>query len=184
MGFGRGKGFSPAAKVKTGRFEHYITGDDIDAECWEPEYWLAQTFTPSVSHKITSVKLLLYRSGSGALPGTVTVSIRASSADKPTGSDIDGVTGTTDGDTLPTTSPYEWREITLSSGINLTAGTTYAIVVRCLSSDINNMLSWRADEADGAYAGGIASHSTTSGVSWSTSGNVGWDFLFEDWGHL
>ncbi|GAH21280.1 unnamed protein product, partial [marine sediment metagenome] len=82
----------------------------------------------SVSHKITKVKLKLYRVGS---PGTATVSIRATSGLHPTGSDL--CSGTTNGDTLPEGSPYEWREITLGDGANLASGTKYAIVIRAPS---------------------------------------------------
>jgi len=38
--------------------------------------WFAQTFTPSVTHNITSVKIYLCRVA-GGVPGTITVSIRA-----------------------------------------------------------------------------------------------------------
>ncbi len=77
------------------RFEHYITGDD---GAWEFGIinWMAQTFTPSTAHKITSVKLPLYRWGS---PGTITVSIKATDGNgHPTGDDL--CLGTTDGNAL------------------------------------------------------------------------------------
>jgi hypothetical protein len=55
-------------------YEYYNTGDDASLFLYGI-YWKAQTFTPLAPHKITSVKLKLYKAiGS---PGTVTVSIRA-----------------------------------------------------------------------------------------------------------
>ena len=74
------------------------------------------------------------------MPGTVTVSIRNTSAGNPSGGDL--CVGTTDGDTLPTGAPYEWREITLGAGADLAAVTKYAIVVRSLSSSLANQLAW------------------------------------------
>jgi len=77
-------------------YEYYNTGDDSSTNVYNIT-WYAQTFTPSVAHTITSVKLLLYRTGS---PGTVTVSIRATDGSgHPIGSDL--CSGTTNGDTLP-----------------------------------------------------------------------------------
>lgn len=156
-------------------FEHYITGDDDDIECWTPTYWLAQTFTPQTTHIITSVKLLLYRVGS---PGTVTVSIRATLVGDPAGPDL--CAGTTSGNTLPTAAPYEWREIALGEELFLEAGMKYAIVVRCLASDLANMLSWRVDKTSPAYAGGEVVISANSGGSWTKAPT--YDFMFEEWG--
>ncbi|MBA7630622.1 hypothetical protein ES703_38146 [subsurface metagenome] len=106
------------------KFEYYDVNDDADKYIYA-NVWSAQTFTPSTAHKITSVKLLCWREG---IPGTVTVSIRATSGGHPTGGDL--CSGTTDGNTLPLSSPYEWREITLGAGADLSADTMYAIVVR------------------------------------------------------
>jgi len=53
-------------------FEYYNTNDDIEQTAYY-RYWKAQTFTPLQAHKITSVKLKLWKKGN---PGTVTVSIR------------------------------------------------------------------------------------------------------------
>jgi hypothetical protein len=108
-------------------------------------------------------------------PGTVTVSIRATSGGKPTGEDI--IVGTTDGDTLATGSPYTWREITFSSTTSLTSGTMYAIVVRALSGNSSNNLRWRYDGTAPSYAGGTFCNSGNSGSTWNAISSV--DFLFE-----
>ena len=55
------------------RYEYYTTGYNTFFGS-EAQYWLGQTFTPSISHRITSVKVFVFRKGS---PGTVTVSIRS-----------------------------------------------------------------------------------------------------------
>lgn len=156
-------------------YEYYNTGDIGSADIYGA-VWRGQTFTPSTAHKITSVKLLLFRSGS---PGTVTVSIRATDVNgHPTGADL--CSGTTDGNTLPTASPYEWREITLGAGYDLVASTQYAIVVRATSGDASNILWWRVDSPSPTYAGGCSETSTDSGVTWESY--TPWDFMFEDWG--
>ena len=78
-------------------YEYYNTSDTSVASIWG-DIWDAQTFTPSVAHTVTSVKLRLYRIGNG--PGNITVGIRATDVDGlPTGSDL--CSGTTDGNTLP-----------------------------------------------------------------------------------
>lgn len=156
-------------------YEYYITGDDI-GWTFHTTAWFAQTFTPSEAHKITSVKLKLYKNGS---PGTITVSIKATDGSgKPTGGDL--CSGTTNGNTLPTGSPYEWREITLGAGYDLSADTKYAIVARALEGDGSNYAGWRFDNSDPTYAGGNFASSNDSGVSWS--GDTGRDFMFEEWG--
>lgn len=156
-------------------YTYYNTGEDS----WSGPYgtsWIAQTFTPSVSHKVTSVKLLLYRIGS---PGTVTVGIRATDVDgHPTGADL--AFGTTDGNTLTTSTAGEWREIYLSAGYDLTASTKYAIVVRALTGDNSNKPEWLRDESSPTYTGGNYEVSDDSGSTWS--GLAARDFMFEDWG--
>ena len=152
-------------------YENYITGDDGSANT-DSTNWDSQTFTPSITHIITSVKLKLWRT---TTPGTVTVSIRATSAGLPTGADL--ASGTTDGDTLPTAAgSAEWREITLGAGTVLIASTKYAICVRAAAQYAN----WRYDQTSPTYAGGNRAFSSTSGVSWTAV--AGTDFMFEDWG--
>lgn len=156
-------------------YEYYNTGDDGSTALYGTR-WMAQTFTPSTAHKITSVKLKLGRVGS---PGTVTVSIRETDENgHPTGDDL--CSGTTDGDTLQEGSPWEWREITLGDGYNLDADTKYAIVTRALAGDTDNYVVWRRDATDPTYEGGNFELSTNSGDSWTTYADR--DFMFEDWG--
>lgn len=156
-------------------YEYYNTGDDHRISCYGID-WVAQTFTPATAHKITSVKLLLYRLGS---PGTITVGIRETDVEgHPTGDDL--CSGTTNGNTLPTGSPYEWREITLGDGYNLDADTKYAIVVRAVDGDTSNRLQWRWDETSPTYAGGYVETSDDSGSTWESYTDA--DLMFEDWG--
>ncbi len=157
-------------------YENYNTGND-SSFITRNVSWAAQTFTPLSSHKIISVKLLLFIPGSS--PGTVTVSIRATGATgHPTGSDL--CIGTTNGGTLPVSPPYEWREITLGAGYDLVAGRKYAIVVRALEGDNDNYLNWTLDSTSPTYTGGKCELSSNSGSSWT--GYTAYDFMFEEWG--
>lgn len=148
----------------------YLNSGDTDVDWVSDTVWEAQTFTPGTAHKITSVKLLLYRAGS---PGTITVGIRATNTGLPTGNDL--CVGTTNGNTLPTGAPYEWREITLGAGFELSADTLYAIVIRTETTDV----AWRR-ATDNPYAGGTQITSLDSGDTWSSKPTM--DFMFEDWG--
>ncbi|GAG73463.1 unnamed protein product, partial [marine sediment metagenome] len=104
------------------KYEYYNTGDDHSLSVGI-DTWRAQTFTPTTKHKITSVKLKLYRNSH--TPDTVTVSIRATDVDgKPMGGDL--CFGTTNGNTLTTDTAGEWREITIDDGYTLLAGTKYS----------------------------------------------------------
>jgi len=156
------------------RYEYYTTGD-TDA-------WLvfgvrleAQTFTPSIAHKITSVKLKLYRIG---LPGTLTVSIRATNGSgHPTGADL--CSGTTNGNTLPHGVPAEWREITLGAGYNLSAGIKYAIVATAPSGNLSNCAYWRGDYTNPTYWKGCRENKYGA-EDWISYTDI--DLMFEEWG--
>ena len=156
-------------------YEYYNTGYDW-TEAFYDEEWLTQTFTPQATHTITSVKLMIYRSGS---PGTITVGIRATDVNgKPTEDDL--CSGTTNGNTLTTSSPGEWREITLGDGYQLQASTKYAIVIRITGGSGVNCVTWSEDKSSPTYTGGSVGQSFDYGVSWQLDGAM--DFMFEEWG--
>lgn len=155
-------------------FEHYITGDDNNTGgMGYGSYWFGQTFTPQITHTVNSVKLLAYRYGN---PGLVTASIRATSFEKPFGSDL--CSGTTNGNSLPTGSPYEWREIPLGSGTLLQAKTKYAIVLRSAGLNFSNRFICRLDASAPTYTRGQYVTSSTAGVSWLLNPP---DLMFQEW---
>lgn len=157
--------------------DYYNTGDGANA-AFGSARWIAQTFTAGNGYSISSIKLKLWRDPSNN-PGTITISIRATTAGLPTGADLDGVSGTTDGNTLPTTQgTAEWREITLSSSIELTSSVMYAIVMRC--SGVNPSCNCRDDASSPAYANGTYNYSNNSGSSWTIFSGA--DLMFETWG--
>jgi len=155
-------------------FDYYKTGDDGSAGIAGAN-WAAQTFTASASYTIKSVKLLLYRLVVGG-PGTVTVTINTTSGGKPTGSIL--CSGTTDGNTLTTSSSGEWREITFGAGSALTSTTVYSIVVSAPAASYN--LRWRDDSSSPTYTGGSNCYSSNSGSTWTA--DTGTDMMFDTYG--
>ena len=157
-------------------YDYYSTGNDGD-QAISSLTWQGQTFTPAEDFTITSVRLKGHRV---LAIGTITVSIRATSGGVPTGSDINSITGTYDGDTLGAVhaSP-EWFEVILSSGIALDAGTKYAIIVRVPDSGANS-LHLNSDGSTPTYTGGALVWSNDSGVTWNETSTI--DIYFECWG--
>jgi hypothetical protein len=137
--------------------------------------WKGQTFTPLKKHRITSVKLKMRRFGS---PGTVTVSIRATSGGVPVGEDL--CSGTIDGNTLTTATGGAVYEISLGDGAILKAGVQYAIVARAPSGDGSNYVTIYA--SDNTYPRGTEVYSSNSGSTWERQSS--YDLYFEDWGIL
>lgn len=155
------------------RYEYYNTGDNSSGYFFWT-YWKAQTFTPSVTHKVGFVRLKLYRSGS---PGTITVSIKATDEyGHPIGDDL--CSGTINGNTLTTAIAGEWYEINLGGGYVLSTATKYAIVVRAQSTTSNNMGYWRHDTSYPTYSDGNYEKSNDSGDTWEA---YYFDFMFEEW---
>lgn len=136
--------------------------------------WLGQTFTPTLSHQVTTVRLLLGKEGS---PGVCTVSIRATSGGKPTGSDL--ASGTRNLDALGIATTPSWIDFDLGAGAALVGATVYAIVVRTAGVDTNNDAQWRADITSPAYSSGSRSNSSDSGASWDAQDTTT-DMMFKE----
>jgi hypothetical protein len=168
-------GIDTAINYNTIINENYITGDDNQCGI-SSAGWRAQTFTPTISHTVTSIKFKAYRDGASNY--TVTAGIYATSGGLPTGSPL--ATGTMASSGITTSSPGAWYEITIGAGANLVASTMYAIVIDNKDADTGNRLLWRQD-TNSAYAGGSACLSSDSGANWESYG-VNDDVMFEEWG--
>jgi len=161
----------------------YTTGNDNITQTYGVN-WLAQTFTTtadtappisdgSADFNITNVKLKVYRVGS---PGTITVSIRATSGGEPTGSDLS--TGTLDGDDLTTSTDGEWKVIDMSA-YKLTggvSGTQYAIIIKATTGDSSNYIAVTGDHSSASYSGGERLTSADSGSNWTAQTDT--DIMF------
>ena len=148
--------------------ENFKTGSSSGTGNVYGANYSAQTFNPASSHSVTKVFVWGYRVGS---PGTVTISIRATTVGEPSGADL--ASGTMNGDTVTTSSAGEWIEVTLDSPLALSAGTTYAWVIK--SDGINTSNRIRNLGNNAGYAGGRSYRSTDSGANWLT------DFIPDDW---
>lgn len=162
---------TPSSTGDTAGNDYYKLNDDHEVSV-RGTSWNTQTFKASQTYTTTGVKVKLWRVG---MPGTVTVSIRATSAGKPTGADL--AVGTTDGDTLSDSPTGSWREITFAATTNLTSGTTYAVVLRALSGWIGNSINWRHDSSSPAYSNGSYGGSSDSGSNWIMK--TSYDLMFE-----
>jgi hypothetical protein len=150
-------------------YERYQAGDDASLGIYGAN-WEAQTFTPGIAHNINRVQLKVRRAGS---PGAVTLGIRATTANLPSGADL--TSGTFDANVLPTDKDI-WLIVSFAS-FALAAGTRYAIVVRAPSGDADNYLAWRADVTSPTYANGARCYSADSGASWTEDATR--DLIFE-----
>lgn len=142
--------------------------------------WKAQTFLPSISHKITSVFVKLTKVGSGDV-GTVTLSIRlAQGSNKPTG--IDLCSATLDSSSIPTYGVgdgYLLHEFDLGDGTIIEEGVRYSIVCRTSGGDAANYIVWWGTNSD-AYADGRDCYSDDSGSNWT--GIANYDLYFAEYG--
>lgn len=169
----------PQYTAPTARYEYYNVNDDGQRFAFAIN-WLCQTFTigtvgPNENFNVSFVRLKLFRKNN---PGTVTVSIQGVDvANKPDGVDV--AVGTIDGNSVTAATGGAWYDIVLSS-FELQASTQYAIVIRALTGDGSNYISWRIDEGGATYLGGKKGASPDSGVTWSMVDIQ--DFMFEVWG--
>lgn len=133
--------------------------------------WFAQTFTPAANHTLNQIRLKLQREG--ILTGDITVSIRATALNLPTGADLVSATvaassvSTLAGGSLVTFS---------TANLAVTAGTIYAIVIRVVGGDIANRILWANRTNVGGpdpYTGGRYSNSANAGGSWATLAGEG-----------
>lgn len=153
----------------------YVDSSDNWSQLYGSE-WKATLFTtPGTGHTVKSIKLNIFRYGS---PGIVTVSIRATSGGVPTGPDL--ASGTINGDDLTTSTGGELKEITMGTEILLSAGTTYAIVVRCAGTDGTHALGLRYDGSSPPSPS--SAYSVNSGSSWTSYGGLV-TYDFEVWGN-
>lgn len=128
---------------------------------------LAQSFSVSESLPINKVRIYLRKVGT---PGNLTVRITPDNAGKPANSTL--AQGTLSASLV--TSNLGWIEVPLSSNPELTAGTTYWLV---LDGGYNSSR-YYVIGANGAYGGGQGKVGRYSGT-WSDTSPVGLDAYFE-----
>jgi len=137
---------------------------------YEP-FWKGQSFTPQITHKITSVKLYCYRVYS-ALSFKLTAAIYAAPSNTPSGPSL--AYGEIPATSLPT--GWNWVEVPLDVPFaTLQAGVKYAIAFHYTSTNSNYYVYWSIANP-GGYSGGV----------WLDQGSPNYtrDGRFEEWGEL
>lgn len=156
----------------------YCVGDGI-ADAWSNfagVAWGAQTFTPTTAHYISKVALFLYKIGA---PSAITVSIRDTSGEDPSG--VDKAVGTISADIITTSTDGAWVYCNLTTLYSLSASTLYSIVLRC-TGDGSNMVNWgryQGSSPYNPYANGTPENSPDSGSTWITI--PFYDFMFKEY---
>jgi hypothetical protein len=148
----------------SGDYETYATGQDGNATIQGGTLILGQTFTPSSAHRIDYVYIYALRGGS---PGNVKIDIYATSGGLPTSTPI-ATSGNVSANGYDLS--FVWQKISLTSGYNLSALTTYAIVLSG-ATDQYNYVEWGVNST-GTYAGGKYIYSTDNGANWLSNASV------------
>ncbi len=155
-------------------YESYTTAVDGAASVNGGTY-IAQTFTPTITHTISHAYLYLYRFGS---PATVDVSITATSGGTPSGAGL--ISGTIAGNSLGTGAYGDKTKVVFTSTTTLGSGTQYAVVAKATAGDGSNLAGW-ARNAAGSLSGGTGLRSLDSGATWSIFAGVGQIQFFEEY---
>lgn len=153
-------------------YEFYNVGRDSGRDI-DGTIWAGQTFTPTIIHTLTKIKLELAKIGS---PSTLTCSLRNTSGGLPIGNDL--ASASIQGSDVSTV--WNWVWIDLPDWGPFTAGTKYAIVCRCPGCNSLNKYYWGTDNTNPTYAKGSGFGSFNSGTSWISGTR---DFMFEEWGY-
>jgi hypothetical protein len=123
--------------------------------------WGGQTFTPNVTGLLTAADINIFCSGcTGTFPN-LTLTVRATSGNLPTGADL--ATATITGNPSGSSSLLKG---TFASPATLTAGTTYAILVRPVTNPSAGTYALTRSATD-VYSGGQRVSSPDSGATWS-----------------
>ena len=122
--------------------------------------WVGQTFQPAVTGQLTRADLDLFCSGCVGTFPNLTVSVRATSGDLPTGPDL--ATATIPGFN---SGAGGFFAANFTTPATLTAGTRYALVVRPVANPSAGIYAY-VISATNIYANGRWVTSANSGVSW------------------
>jgi hypothetical protein len=117
--------------------------------------WLAQTFVPSISGRLTQADLSLFLGSSGTA-GSIVVEVRNTSADAPGATVL--------ASTVLNPGSSGWYAAKFFSPATLTSGTRYALILRANTG--GPYLARRSN--NNSYANGAYHLSTNSGSSWSS----------------
>jgi len=159
-------------------YEYYDTGEDGETS-FGGAVWRGQTFTigtvgTNEAHNITSVKLKLYKRGTGS---DVTAHIRATASGLPTGADL--ATSTVRDGTAFLTTPGQLEELVFPTPFTAQPSVKYAVI---LSAVTTASIGHRWDATSPSYTGGSLVNSSDSGGTWGADASK--DLIFYEYGTL
>jgi len=140
--------------------------------------WFGQTFTPQISHQITSFKFKILTQG--LIQGLLYYVIY--DVDQETHEPTDIICS---GSVSPTDAPTETEdlyEISLGAGAPLTAGVEYAAILKYPDGDATHYFRVYYDASGSEYTRGRALLTEDGGSNWNVVGEPGADAVFEEWG--
>jgi len=148
---------------------------------WSYDYasttrWLAQTFTPEVSHIIKSVRVKIKKIYPIKPYVYITICPVEPTHNSPL---VSQVLASGSYKFRSSRTYYDWIEVGLGDGALLQAGVTYAIVLRTSDPTVHLFYWYKTLDR---YPGGVYWYSTNYGQTWG--GGTGPDMLFEEWGIL
>lgn len=139
--------------------------------------WGGQTFLAGVTGPVVRAEVQLFGTVTGT-PPSITVSLRATSAGLPTGADLATAT-------LPgfTSGSGTWYTVSFASPAALTAGTTYALILRPATNPSAGGYFW-IRSSPGGYADGQRVLSSDGGTTWSADATRDFNFrIYVDAGY-
>jgi len=139
----------------------------INGEVLKTTLWVGQTFVPGLSGRLTRADVNLFCNSCLGTPPSIIVGVRATSGGLPTGPDLALAT-------IPTISNVgaaAFYTAIFATPATLTAGTTYALVIRPSTNPSVGTFAvtfqHAATVAEDAYPNGALLFSTTTGSTWS-----------------
>lgn len=170
-------------------FESATAGDMGEVGLYAGTHFSAMPFTPEVSHRMTSVRVKIWKEA-GDTPGNVTVLIQGIDntdppADPPFPSGVTLATGTILEAAIPVDTPGDWVECTFVTPVDVYAGHQYYIVLHALTGNAANPVKWRYTDTPtyercSVWTLNFMASTTNGGTTWSDSPN--YNYMFEDKG--
>ena len=151
-------------------YEYYLADGAVNhAYFYADSWWRGLTFTAESAHTINYVELLLAKSYSSSIPGTIYIDLyEVNESNVPTGEIL--TSGETDGNTLTYAldnpgENREWRRIDLTE-YNLISGKIYAITLHLIGGTSTHSAGiWLVE--GGSYDNGGALYSLNGGANWT-----------------
>jgi len=153
------------------RLEWYESGVDsyyVIGDAGGTEQAGAQGFQVDETMYIGGIEVYIKKEN--GTPGDITVRIETDSSSKPSGT-LASANLTATIPAFATTS-YGWKTVSFATPAQLTADTTYHLVLKTSAAANDNDYNWANDASSPSYSSGAASYSTDGGSTWTAASGV------------